>query len=60
MAVVAGLEKSPVSDGQAEPAMLAGAVRQRAAMGTDIPMLGRCAVGLSSGDGFQPLGAAMM
>ena len=60
LTIVADLEKSPVGDGEAEPAMFTGTVRQRATMGTGVAVVGILAVGDGLSNAFQPFGAALL
>ena len=60
LAVAADLEEPPVCDRQAEATVLAGSVRQCAAMGTDVPLLWFLAFGDGFGDPFQSLGTVLL
>ena len=60
LTVVVDFEKPSVGDRQAEAAVLAGPVCQRATVGTNVPLLWILAVGDGSGNAFKSLGAALL
>ena len=60
LTVVVDFEKPSVGDRQAEAAVLAGPVCQRATVRADVPLFWFLAVGDGSGNAFKSLGAALL